>query len=113
MDLHKYLHNDILTLQVDANLLCMNRSVESSSAASGDILRQQMKKALDDNMFCDLTIECGGKEFKVHRIMLASQSQVFKTLLLETDTSREGVLQLPDEDPEVLAHALAFIYMHW
>ncbi|KAL1836765.1 hypothetical protein VTJ49DRAFT_4705 [Mycothermus thermophilus] len=59
----------------------------------------------------DMTIRCGGREYKVHRAVVCSQSQFFDLALsgpfLE---ARTGVVDLPEDDPVVLERFLEFLY---
>lgn len=54
-------------------------------------------------------IKCGEKEFKVHKIVLASQSPVFEKTLVTDMREKSGIIDIPDTDPAV-EDLLVFIY---
>lgn len=62
-------------------------------------------------MFTDLTLVCGGRQFKVHKLVLYGQSKVFKTLL--GSGFKEGsanTIELHEDDPEALDILIKFMY---
>ena len=64
-----------------------------------------------DEIFTDLTIKCGGEEFKVHKAVLASQSPVFRRML-ESDMKEQktNVIEISDVDPMVMSDLLTYLY---
>ena len=77
-NLEKYLFNGTLTLQVTATLLCIGDPVMVSDVIQKppDTLREELVESYRSNVFTDVIIKCEGKEFKVHKVILASQSPV-------------------------------------
>ena len=73
-----------------------------------------IKSLLDDQLFNDLTIKCAEKEFKAHKAVLASQSPVFKRMLMTNMTEKESnVIELSDIDPPWFSQSSLLIYIFW
>lgn len=84
------------------------------------------KALLKSGDHCDYTITCGGHEFKVHKIIIASKSKFFKvctdgnfkvrplcysrTPISNLAKESNGVLDLPEQEPRILARALMYMY---
>ncbi|KAF5010625.1 hypothetical protein FDECE_3227 [Fusarium decemcellulare] len=61
--------------------------------------------------FSDMTILCNGREFKVHRAIVCTQSVFFdRALNSNFKEAASGVVDLPDDDPDVLECFLEFLY---
>jgi len=62
-------------------------------------------------MFSDLTIICGNKEFKSHRVLLASMSKIFKTMLTNEMflESQEKSVKIDDSSPDIVEAMLFFM----
>ncbi|RPA86444.1 POZ domain-containing protein [Ascobolus immersus RN42] len=59
----------------------------------------------------DLTLRCGGEEFKVHRSVLCSQSTFFEACMESgMKESNEGVIDLIDERVDDVKRLLEFLY---
>ena len=109
---YKYLCDGTLTVQVDAALYChIDVFKEPGVSAKLDNVALGMKNMFTDTLFTDLTIKCGGEEFKVHKAVLASQSPVFRRML-ESDMKeqRTNVIEISDTDPQVISNLLAYLY---
>ncbi|KAH6843218.1 hypothetical protein B0I37DRAFT_214723 [Chaetomium sp. MPI-CAGE-AT-0009] len=66
---------------------------------------------LNSNKFSDMTICCDGREFKGHRAIICTQSSFFdKALTGAFSEAVTGVIDLPEDDPDVLARFLQFLY---
>ncbi|KAK2765273.1 hypothetical protein FQN53_006927 [Emmonsiellopsis sp. PD_33] len=71
----------------------------------------KLKKYLDSSMFVDFTIKTSEKEFKVHKIILSSQSEYFERMLGgEWKESVNNVVLLDEEDPQVIEAMIHFLY---
>ncbi|KAF7186122.1 Kelch-like protein 40a [Pseudocercospora fuligena] len=71
------------------------------------------KEFFDTNTFSDITFICGDKEFKLHRIVLATQSRVFAKLLMgdfREATSGQRSIPLPDDDPAAMSAVFKYMY---
>lgn len=65
-----------------------------------------------DEKYCDLTINCGERTFKAHKVILASTSPAFQYLLTEKceETDTGTLLIVNDISPDVLEDLLEFVY---
>jgi speckle-type POZ protein len=116
----KFLCDDTLTIQVDATLFffanpttsCINSvSTCTTDISPSEIVLTGMKKLYEEKLFTDVTIKCGGKEFKAHKSVLASQSPVFRKMLgTDMKEKRSNCIEISDCYPMVISEMLAFIY---
>jgi BTB/POZ domain len=68
-------------------------------------------KMLDDPQFSDFKFIVKGKEFKVHRNILAAASPVFaKMFTAGMEEAQNGKCIVKDIEPEIFEHLLRFIY---
>ncbi|KAF2440105.1 hypothetical protein P171DRAFT_448040 [Karstenula rhodostoma CBS 690.94] len=76
-----------------------------------DEFMRSMKSLLENGEHSDFKITCRGKTWNVHKPILCSQSAYFEAVVrfggMETST---GVLDLPEEDPEILGYMIQFLY---
>lgn len=66
---------------------------------------------LESGEYSDFVVVCGGREFKVHRLVICPRSKYFHTMCKEN--FKEGIeqkLELVDEDPDVFKSVLTFLY---
>ena len=111
-DFDKHIHNGTLTIQMDATLYCHVEALgEPESSPKFDNIVMGMKMMFNDKLFTDLTIKCGGEEFKVHKAVLDSQSPVFRRMLeSEMKEQRTNVIEITDVNPQVMSDLLAYLY---
>ena len=116
-DLTKYLDCHTLTLQVDATLFFLTDYLECVETCNdvlvpADSIREDLGRFCQgDKLFSDVTITCGGKEFRAHKLILASQSPVFKKMFeIDMRERRSGVIEVPDITPAVMSDLLAYLY---
>ena len=62
--------------------------------------------------FFDFKINCGGKVFDCHKIVLSCQSDVFEAMFANTNMTEAnaGEVQIDDIDPEAMETMLDFLY---
>jgi speckle-type POZ protein len=74
-------------------------------------LGDDMNSLYESSCFSDVVLECGSKEFKMHKAILATRSPVFNAMfeheMLEGKNNR---VRVRDIEPDVLAEVLRFIY---
>ena len=116
-DLTKYLDGHTLTLQVDAILFFLTDYSECVETCNdvlvpADSIREDLGRFHQgDQLFSDVTITCGGKKFRAHKVILASQSPVFKKMLeIDMRERSSGVIKVSDITPAVMSDLLAYIY---
>ncbi|RDA90593.1 hypothetical protein CP533_6939, partial [Ophiocordyceps camponoti-saundersi (nom. inval.)] len=94
------------TLSVKGN----DDMVPTSNDPSPSIYRD-LSRLLVDEKYSDLTIRCGGRNFKVHRAILCSQSAFFaKACDIGFKESLTQTIDLPEDDPDVLSCFLRYLY---
>ena len=104
-----------LTLQVDATLLCLTDHSEcvetNNTLIPADDIRKDIAGLHYDYLFSDVTITCGGKEFRAHKVILASQSPVFKKMFeIDMREKRSGIIEVSDIARVVMSDLLAYLY---
>ena len=115
----QYLCDNKLTIQVDASVvsLCFTNINETNCSEDQKVLsdvhplHHGLKSLLDNELFVDVTIKCGRKEFKAHKAVLVSQSPVFKTMF-ETDMKekRSSTVEMSDVESVVISEVLNYLY---
>ncbi|KAH8688392.1 BTB/POZ protein [Ilyonectria robusta] len=61
--------------------------------------------------FSDMTIRCGGREFKAHRAIICTQSSFFdRAFSSDFREATSQTIDLPEDDPAVLERILEFLY---
>ncbi|KAK2812812.1 hypothetical protein FQN50_001141 [Emmonsiellopsis sp. PD_5] len=71
----------------------------------------ELKRYFDSSNFADLTIKTSEKEFKVHKIILASQSEYFARMLGgEWKETVDNLVLFEEEDPRVIEAMIRFVY---
>ncbi|KAI8689635.1 BTB domain-containing protein [Fusarium sp. Ph1] len=74
-------------------------------------IHASLSKLLHSEKFSDMTIRCGGREFKAHRAIICTQSSFFdRALSSNFKEAASRVVELPDDDPDVLERFLEFLY---
>jgi hypothetical protein len=73
---------------------------------------QNIEKLFNSEKFSDIKIVCGNETFFCHKIILASQSDVFATMFNMTSSTenQKGVVQIDDFDAKTMKTVLAYIY---
>ncbi|MCJ1279303.1 hypothetical protein MMC21_007127 [Puttea exsequens] len=68
-------------------------------------------KAYETGAFTDLTITCGGKDIKVHKLVVCTQSEVLrKTATNGFKESLTSVINLPDDDLALVERMIEALY---
>ena len=70
-----------------------------------------LRTTSDLDSLADFTIICGDQEFKCHRLILASRSTVFKTMILNDNfvEHRENSITIENSSPDTVEAMLEFI----
>ncbi|KAL9048799.1 MAG: hypothetical protein Q9162_007545 [Coniocarpon cinnabarinum] len=72
----------------------------------------ELNKMLESAMFSDYTIKCRDREFKVHRIILASYGGNFfnNAVAGGMKEANDGMLDLSEDEPEVVSLLVDYLY---
>jgi hypothetical protein len=70
----------------------------------------QIKNLRSRDHFSDVTVHCGGRNFRAHKVLLAASSSFFERVLLSAPKERSQVLVMAETSPELLECVLNFIY---
>ena len=74
-------------------------------------LAEELYILYKDEVFTDVTIVSQGKEFKAHKVVLASQSSVFRKMFeVDMREKETKMVEMPDISPPVISDLLDFIY---
>lgn len=117
--IEKLIHDNFLTIQVDAIYYfyadpitkTITSPTSNATPSSSDNVLAGMKSMFKNQLFSDVTIQCGAKHFTAHKAVLASQSAVFDKML-EADMQEKitNVIEIPDFHPDVISSMLAYLY---
>jgi hypothetical protein len=70
----------------------------------------QVKNLRSRDHFSDVTVHCGGRNFRAHKVLLAASSSFFERVLLSAPKERSQVLVMVETSPDLLERVLNFIY---
>ncbi|KAH6958091.1 BTB/POZ protein [Fusarium avenaceum] len=77
----------------------------------GTSIHAALSTLLGSDKFSDMTIICGGREFKAHRAVVCTQSSFFdKAMCSNFKEATSRVVELPEDDPDVVERFLEFLY---
>lgn len=98
-------------IRVTAFLEFKDPSSNSYSLQGLYFYETKLYKKYKSQKYCDLSIDCGGKIFKAHKLVLASSSPVLDTSLgIKNEENGLASLKLHDISPEVFEDILEFVY---
>ncbi|KAF4949830.1 hypothetical protein FGADI_8627 [Fusarium gaditjirri] len=85
-----------------------HNSIDESIAIS---IHAALSTLLHSEKFSDMTIICGGRQFKAHRAVVCTQSPFFdKAMSGDYVESTSRSIELPEDDPDALERFLEFLY---
>ncbi|KAK2765272.1 hypothetical protein FQN53_006926 [Emmonsiellopsis sp. PD_33] len=88
------------------------RKLVFESRPQGEILSTELQKYFWSSLFSDVTIRVDKREFKVHKIVLSSQSSYFSDLFSKpSNETTNDVVEL-DDDPLMVRSMILFMYGH-
>ena len=73
-------------------------------------LVETMEEARKNDLFTDVTLVAGKKEFKAHRVVLASQSPFFKTRFEQHWQREDNKVEMSDLTSDILEAMISFMY---
>ena len=108
-------HKDKLTIYCRVNIFMLNNPKHKLVVPPSPVVKesvfdlgQKMEEARRNNLFTDVTLVAGSKEFKVHRAVLASQSTLFRTRF--ELSSESSYIKVTDVSPAILEAMISFMY---
>ena len=107
----KLVINNTLIVQVSGDILCFPCPDHREAVVPLDNIRAELYSLFEESAYTDVTIKCGGEEFKAHKAVLASQSPVFKTMF-EVDMKEKdsNIIEISDIDSMVMSDLMAYFY---
>jgi len=80
-------------------------------AAAHHSLKSDFSGLLSSGWLSDVTLRAGDQELKVHKLILAARSPVFKQMLSsEMTEASTGIVNISDIEPDILNHLCGFMY---
>ena len=108
---------DSVTFDVNVVIDCIgsrpNRNKFYDPAVGVKALQANVALLTDDPTFSDFTFIVKGKEFKLHKIILAAASPVMRRMFTTSmEESRDNKCIVDDIKPDIFEYLVAFIYRH-
>ena len=102
-------------VKIRVSMTLTSNSCQQNSINRPTTMRQcpieKMDSLLEEKLFWDTKIHVGESVFKVHKVILASASDVFKKMFEnEMQEKKTGVVNITDVDPEVMSDLLSYTY---
>ncbi|XP_043472809.1 protein roadkill-like [Leptopilina heterotoma] len=89
----------------------INKSKSVNKTKTCSIIEKSFESFFNNTSLSDVTFKIQGRQFSVHRIILASVSSVFMKMFSSNETNTNlNVIEMNDVDPEVFKELLRFIY---
>lgn len=110
-----HLVKDTLTVQCKARVYLLRKPVNtlghsSQIEVSSFDLSALMTAARKDDCFTDVTVVTRGKEFRAHKVVLATQSTFFKTCFEQRWDRKDDRVEMDDLDPDLLQVLISYLY---
>ena len=106
----KYFFNGKLTIQVEADLFFFADTMQFDSLPSDEVSKG-IYSLYKEEVLTDTIIKCQDKEFKVHRVILASQSSVIRAMFeVDMKEKQSGVIEVSDITPEAMSDLVTYLY---
>jgi len=85
--------------------------VSAKPIKENESLNTDLNSLLENGLYADFTLLVGGKEFQLHKAILASRSPYFKTMLeSDFEESRKNRLEIDDVELELFEEFLRYVY---
>ena len=111
IDFYKYVFNDTVTIKVEGDLFFVDDASSNDTVLPPANLHEDMNNLYKNEVLTDTIIKCGDKEFKVHRVILAMQSPVFRAMFeADMKEKQSGVIEVSDSTPEAMSDLVAYLY---
>ena len=108
----KYTYNNSLTVRLNMKVYLLDQP--KHDVQQPIVPKFDLPKALEDarvnNIFTDVILVSGEREFKAHRVVLASQSPFFKTRFEQRWKRQDDKVDMSDIAPDILEAMISFMY---
>ena len=91
------------TLQQVIKIYCL------SNMSHSQVIQKYWKELYLDKYYHDVTLACDGKFIEAHRVVLSSNSPLFRNVLKDT-TDNKPLLQIPGVNYRFLKNLVSFMY---
>lgn len=114
-DINKnFLLNDSLTVLIEITTIVRNSTTHTKGDNNNDMsdspLQDRLSVFLENEQFCDITLNIKGTKLKAHKLLLCAQSSVFASLLKYDALKNQRDIFIDDLEPEVAKQMLIFVY---
>lgn len=108
--LTKFFEPFVTVLDQEMSLIPVPQRAPRGTEESG-LLSSLITDAFGDARYTDFAIQCQGRIFRVHRLVICKQSRYFE-LACEIDMMEKhaGIIELVEEDPNVVYRILRYMY---
>ena len=109
----QYTYNNSLTVRLNMKVYLLDQP-KHDVVAQPIVPKFDLPKAMEDarvnDVFTDVILVSGEREFKAHRVVLASQSPFFKARFEQRWKRQDDKVDMSDVDPSVLEAMISFMY---
>ena len=116
-DVTKALFNNTLTVYCKVDIYMLDQPMHKLTSSSSPMIQEPafnlsetMEEARKKDLFTDVTLVVGDKEFKAHRAVLASQSPFFKTRFEQHWQREDNRVEMSDLTSDILEAMISFMY---
>ena len=117
-DISTALFNNTLTVYCKVDIYMLNQPMHKLVTASSSPMNEEpefnlgetMEEARKKDLFTDVTLVVGDKEFKAHRAVLATQSPFFKTRFEQHWQREDSRVEMSDLTSDILEAMISFMY---
>ena len=111
----KYTYNNSLTVRLNMKVYLLDQPKHDVPVVAQPIVPKfDFPKAMEDarvnDIFTDVILVSGEREFKAHRVVLASQSPFFKTRFKQRWKRQDDKVDMSDIAPDILEAMISFMY---
>ena len=112
----EYTYNNSLTVRLNMKVYLVDQPKHDDVpvVAQPIVPKFDLPKAMEDarvnDIFTDVILVSGEREFKAHRVILASQSPFFKTRFKQRWKRQDDKVDMSDIAPDILEAMMSFMY---
>ncbi len=106
----EFVHNDTICAYFKIKIYVMQKPIVHTPDPPKFDLSKVLNDARLKETFTDISLVCGSLEFKVHRVVLASQSAFFNTRFEERWQTQDKKVDMSDLSPSLLKAIISYVY---